>query len=472
VIKENGKFRYDWRWKEDTRPDVFKINEIECADPDEPADPVQGEGQRLSVCICAHTHLATIKHLPHMTISTSQQMPTVGIVIPAAGRGTRAGIGCQKAYRRIAGDTVINRVIKLFRSWSFNCPIVIVHHANDTALLDACIDRDENIYTTVGGNERQASVLEGLRFLSTLAERPSHVFIHDAARPFASHEVLNRVLESITKEPAVGVIPAIAVSDTLKKTDSNGLITATIPRDGLFRAQTPQAFELQSILAVHERAAKSTTEYTDDASLFEEAGLPVRIITGDAQNIKLTYPEDFEEADRFVRFNSTNANILPDIRVGHGYDTHRLVPGEEIILCGVKIPHKSSLLGHSDADVGLHALTNAFLGTIAADDIGSHFSPSDPQWKGASSDMFLRHAAKLVVEAGGTITHCDVSFICEKPRISIHRDAMRDSVAQIVGLDRSRVSVKAGTNEKNGFVGREEGMVAFATATAVFANKI
>jgi 2-C-methyl-D-erythritol 2,4-cyclodiphosphate synthase len=186
----------------------------------------------------------------------------------------------------------------------------------------------------------------------------------------------------------------------------------------------------------------------------------------------LTYPEDFEEADRFVRFNSTNANILPDIRVGHGYDTHRLVPGEEIILCGVKIPHKSSLLGHSDADVGLHALTNAFLGTIAADDIGSHFSPSDPQWKGASSDMFLRHAAKLVVEAGGTITHCDVSFICEKPRISIHRDAMRDSVAQIVGLDRSRVSVKAGTNEKNGFVGREEGMVAFATATAVFANKI
>jgi 2-C-methyl-D-erythritol 4-phosphate cytidylyltransferase/2-C-methyl-D-erythritol 2,4-cyclodiphosphate synthase len=407
-----------------------------------------------------------------MTIPISQQMSTVGIVIPAAGRGTRAGAGCQKAYRRIAGDTVINRVINIFRSWSFDCPIVVVHHPDDTALLDACIDRDQNIYTTVGGNERQASVLEGLRFLSTLAGRPSHVFIHDAARPFASHELLNRVLESITKEPAIGVIPAIAVSDTLKKTDSNGLITATIPRDGLFRAQTPQAFELQAILAVHERAATSTTEYTDDASLFEEAGLPVHIVTGDAQNIKLTYPEDFEEADRFLRLNSAHANSVPDVRVGHGYDTHRLVPGEEIILCGVKIPHKSSLLGHSDADVGLHALTNAFLGTIAADDIGSHFSPADPQWKGASSDMFLRHAAKLVAEAGGTITHCDVSFICEKPRISIHRDAMRNSVARIVGLDRARVSVKAGTNEKNGFVGREEGMVAFATATAVFASNV
>jgi 2-C-methyl-D-erythritol 2,4-cyclodiphosphate synthase len=186
--------------------------------------------------------------------------------------------------------------------------------------------------------------------------------------------------------------------------------------------------------------------------------------------VKLTYDEDFEEAERFLRANGPPGNMVPDVRVGHGYDTHRLVPGEEIILCGVRIPHKSSLLGHSDADVGLHALTNAFLGTIGADDIGSHFSPTDPQWKGASSDKFLRHAARLVVEAGGTITHCDVSLVCEKPRISVHRDTMRDSVASIVGLDRSRVSVKAGTNEKNGFVGREEGIVALATATTVFLN--
>lgn len=405
-----------------------------------------------------------------MTIPVSQESPTVGIIIPAAGRGTRAGLGCQKAYRRIAGDTVLNRVVKLFRSWNRDCPIIIVHHADDAALLDASVDRDENIFTTIGRDERQASVLEGLRFISQLPKAPSHAFIHDAARPFASHDLLDRVLESIIKEPSVGVIPAIAVSDTLKKTDSNGLITATIPREGLFRAQTPQAFELRAILQSHEDAARSAMQYTDDASLFEEAGLPVRIVPGDSKNIKLTYSEDFKEAERSLRLDHVGMDIIPDVRVGHGYDTHRLVPGEEIILCGIKIPHNATLLGHSDADVGLHALTNAFLGTISADDIGSHFSPADPRWKGASSDMFLRHAAKLVAESGGTITHCDVSFICEKPRISSHRDAMRDSVAQIVGLERQRVSVKAGTNEKNGFVGRGEGMVAFATATAVFAK--
>ncbi|OQE23020.1 hypothetical protein PENSTE_c009G01297 [Penicillium steckii] len=405
-----------------------------------------------------------------MTNTNTPPYPSIGVVIPAAGRGTRAGAGCQKAYRRIAGNTVINRVLKLFRSWKTDCPIIVVHHPDDTALLDASVDRDANIYTTIGGDDRPASVLQGLRFLASLDQSPSHVFIHDAARPFAPHQVLNRVYECIVKEPTVGVIPAITVSDTLKKTDSNGLITATVPRDGLSRAQTPQAFELQIILDAHERAALSSTEYTDDASLFEELGLPVRIVAGDAQNIKLTYLEDFEEADRSLRLRNNQRKLVPDVRVGHGYDTHALVPGENTIICGVNIPHDKSLLGHSDADVGLHALTNAFLGTIAADDIGSHFSPKDPQWKGASSDMFLRHAAKLVSEAGGTITHCDVSLVCEKPRISNHRDAMRDSVAGIVGLDRSRVSVKAGTNEKNGFVGREEGIIAFATATAVFPN--
>ncbi|KAJ5517068.1 4-diphosphocytidyl-2C-methyl-D-erythritol synthase [Penicillium freii] len=401
-------------------------------------------------------------------MSTLTEKPTIGIVILAAGRGTRAGQGCQKAYRRIGGDTVLNRVLKLFRSWNTHCPIVIVHHADDTSLLEASIDCDFNIHTTTGGVERQASVLHGLRFLSSLPKSPSHVFIHDAARPFASHTLLNDVLESLIKEPLTGVIPAIAVSDTLKRTDSNGLIKATVPRDGLFRAQTPQAFKLQTILNLHERAATSASLYTDDASLLEEAGLPVRIVQGDSQNIKLTYSSDFEEGERLLRATGPTAASVPDVRVGHGYDTHRLVPGEEITLCGVKIPHTSTLLGHSDADVGLHALTNAFLGTISAADIGSHFSPKDVRWKGASSDRFLRHAADLVKQGGGVITHCDVSFVCEKPRISDHRDAMRDYVAGIVGLDRSRVSVKAGTNEQNGFVGREEGIVAFATATAVF----
>ncbi|KAJ5622890.1 4-diphosphocytidyl-2C-methyl-D-erythritol synthase [Penicillium lividum] len=364
--------------------------------------------------------------------------------------------------------TVINRTVKLFRSWNANCPIVIVHHADDNALLEASIDRDNNIHTTTGGAERGASVLKGLRLLSTLKQPPSHVFIHDAARPFASPQLLDNVLKSIQQDPSDGVIPGLAVADTLKKADSNGHITATVPRDGRFRVQTPQAFELQMILGAHEGAANAGMDYTDDAALFEESGYPVRIVPGESENIKLTYSTDFEEAERFLRAKRPTNIPVPDVRVGHGFDTHRLVPGEEIILCGVKIPHTASLLGHSDADVGLHALTNAFLGTIAANDIGSHFSDKDPRWRGSSSDKFLQHAAKLVAEAGGTITHCDVSFVCEQLRISIHRDAMRDSVARIVGLDRNRVSVKAGTNERNGFVGREEGIVALATATAVF----
>ncbi|KAL4873645.1 hypothetical protein BDV12DRAFT_207484 [Aspergillus spectabilis] len=385
-------------------------------------------------------------------MTSTKNHPTVGIVIPAAGRGTRAGKGCQKAYRRLAGDTVINRVLKLFRSWNAACPIVVVYHPDDVHTLEASIDRDSNIHTTTGGVERQASVLEGLRFLSQLANHPSHVFIHDAARPFASDALLDSVWKEIVKEPSVAVIPAIAVADTLKKTDSNGLITATVPREGLFRAQTPQAFDLPTILNLHEQAALASSVFTDDASLFENEGLPVRVIPGEANNTKLTFSADFEQAERLLRSNSSSTNPIPDVRVGHGYDTHRLVPGDEIILCGVKIPHSASLLGHSDADVGLHALTNAFLGTIAANDIGSHFSPTESRWKGASSDVFLRHAARLVGEAGGTITHCDVSFVCEKPRISVHRDAMRDAVARIVCLDRSRVSVKAGTNEKIGFL--------------------
>ncbi|KAJ5660857.1 4-diphosphocytidyl-2C-methyl-D-erythritol synthase [Penicillium longicatenatum] len=397
-----------------------------------------------------------------------QTKVTFGIVIPAAGRGTRAGQGCQKAYRRISGDTVINRTVKLFRSWNAICPIVIVLHADDTALLEASIDCDSNIYTTDGGAERGESVLKGLRFLSTLQDAPSHVFIHDAARPFASHQLLDSVSKSIHQEPSVGVIPGLAVADTLKKADSNGRITATVPRDGLFRAQTPQGFDLKMILDAHEKAATAGMNYTDDAALFEELGFPVRIVPGESDNIKLTYSADFEKAERFLQVKRPTKTFLPDVRVGHGYDTHRLVPGEEITLCGVKIPHKATLLGHSDADVGLHALTNAFLGTIAAADIGFHFSDKDPRWRGASSDKFLQHAAKLVAEVGGTITHCDVSFVCELPRISPHREAMRDSVARILGLDRSRISVKAGTNERNGFVGREEGIVALATATAVF----
>ncbi|KAL2839819.1 YgbB family-domain-containing protein [Aspergillus pseudoustus] len=399
--------------------------------------------------------------------------PTFGIVIPAAGRGRRAG-NSLKVYHEIGGETVISRVIKAFRAWDTASPIVIVHHADDMALLErAILKRDENTYCTVGRGTRQASVLQGLRFLTTLKAPPSHVLIHDAARPFISRHLLQNILNGLIKEPQIGLIPAIPVSDTLKFANSNHVITHTVSRQGLYRAQTPQAFPLSTILDVHEDVASTSegaTEYTDDASLFEHAGLPVRFIPGDEQNMKLTYPSDFDEADRVFGANTRPPAIssVPDIRVGHGYDTHRLVPGTEIVLCGIKIPHEFSLLGHSDADVGMHALTNALLGAIGADDIGSHFPPSDSKWKDVPSALFVQHARDIVAKAGGTITHCDITLVCETPRVSPHRGAMKNSVARLLGMNTERVAIKSGTNEKAGFVGRTEGIVAFATATVVF----
>lgn len=413
-----------------------------------------------------------------MTLSNTEEkpnsgaQPNFGVVILAAGRGTRAGdAGCPKQYRHIAGEAAISRALRTFRSWDSNCPIVIVRHADDAALLEEAIqDWDAKTYDTVGGATRQASGLEGLRFLAALDAPPSHAFIHDAARPFVSRALLERLRASLIEEPSVGVIPAIPIVDTVKQADPNSTITSTVPREGLYRAQTPQAFALRAILDVHEQAARAVaTECTDDASLFEWASMPVRIVPGDHWNIKLTYQADFEEAELMLKVK--DRETMPDVRVGHGYDTHRLVAGREIVLCGVKIPHDSSLSGHSDADVGLHALTNALLATVSADDIGSHFPPSDPQWKDVSSDRFLRHAVRLVGEAGGTVTHCDVTLVCETPKISPHREVMKATVAGILGLDRSRVSVKAATNERIGFVGRQEGILALATATAVFSGK-
>ncbi|KAJ1713140.1 YgbB family-domain-containing protein [Aspergillus flavus] len=376
----------------------------------------------------------------------SSTHPTFGTVLVAAGTGTRArNAKCSKVYRELAGETVISRVVRAFRAWDPGHPIVIVRHENDAALLANAIEgADAQVYETVGGATRQASVLEGLRFLSSLEQPPSHVLIHDAARPFILPSLLDKIRDGMREQPDVGIILAIPVSDTIKSVDENGMISRTVPQKGLYRAQTPQAFSLPTALNIHDQLAYDTSvEYTDDASLFEQAGLSVP---------KPRLPEV----------------SIPDVRVGHGYDTHLLIPATEITLCGVKIPHTSGPLGHSDADVGLHAVTNALLGTIGADDIRSHFSPSDPKWKGASSDQFVRHAGKLVSDADGVITHGDVSLICERPKIGPHRDALKTSVARILSLDKSRVSIKAGTNEKVGFVGREEGIIGFATVTAVF----
>ncbi|GAB4353240.1 MAG: bifunctional 2-C-methyl-D-erythritol 4-phosphate cytidylyltransferase/2-C-methyl-D-erythritol 2,4-cyclodiphosphate synthase [Oricola sp.] len=390
------------------------------------------------------------------------------VVIVAAGRGERAGGDGPKQYRTLAGIPVIARTLSAFRSWRADCPVVIVRHRDDEKLLTGSLGADaDRVLVVEGGATRQDSVRRGLLALAARDDSPSHVLIHDAARPFVSTALLETIANAVEADPQTGVIPALPVSETLKQAGTDGLIKRTVPRDGLFRAQTPQAFALDTILSVHERAASGDAAgFTDDASLFEWASLPVRVVPGETGNIKLTYPEDFAEAERMLKNEA--AAVLPDVRVGHGYDTHRLVAGKGVILCGVEIAHDRKLSGHSDADVGYHALTDALLATIGAGDIGSHFPPSDPQWKGASSDIFLDHAAKLVRGARGRITHCDVTIICEAPRIGPHRDAMREAVARVVGIETGRVSVKATTNEKAGFVGRQEGIVALATATVVF----
>lgn len=397
-----------------------------------------------------------------------QPMSDFAAVIVAAGRGERAGGDGPKQYRPLAGIPVIARTLKAFRSWQENCTVLIVRHADDGDLLADALGEDlANVTVVTGGPTRQESVRRGLRALAALENPPAHVLIHDAARPFVSADLLGSIAKTLAADPQTGVIPGLPVSETLKAARADGVIERTVPRDGLYRAQTPQAFALETILAVHDRAAdEHDFEFTDDASLFEWASLPVRVIPGEARNVKLTFPDDFTEAELMLK-NEAGAT-LPDVRVGHGYDTHQLVAGESVILCGVEIAHDRRLSGHSDADVGFHALTDALLATIGAGDIGSHFPPSDPQWKGVSSDRFLDHAAKLVREAGGRITHCDVTIVCEAPKIGPHRDTMRQAIARVVGIGVERVSVKATTNEKIGFVGRQEGIVALATATAVF----
>jgi len=391
-----------------------------------------------------------------------------GIVIVAAGRGERAGSGNgPKQYRLLGGTPLIARTIDAFRGWNPDCPIIVVRHADDEELLKVSISgREDNLTVVTGGATRQASVLCGLEALAALENAPRFALIHDAARPFVPVAMLDTIGGTLAQSPESGVLPALPVAETLKSAGSDGLVVATVPRAGLYRAQTPQAFPLDGILDVHRRAAiECDSEFTDDAALYEWAGLPVRLVAGDNRNLKLTWPQDFEDAERMLQTDSETA--LPDVRVGHGYDTHQLVAGDRIILCGVEIDHDRKLFGHSDADVGFHALTDALLATIGAGDIGSHFPPSDPQWKGAASHRFLSHAAELVRDAGGRITHCDVTLVCEAPKIGPHRETMRQAIAETVEIDVSRVSVKATTNERIGFVGREEGIVALATATVV-----
>jgi 2-C-methyl-D-erythritol 4-phosphate cytidylyltransferase/2-C-methyl-D-erythritol 2,4-cyclodiphosphate synthase len=400
----------------------------------------------------------------HKRIGSMQEFTMkIGIVIVAAGRGERAGSPEEgpKQYRPIGGKPVIEHTLETFLRWPDSASIIVVIHADDRALFEPITKRlnaADRIGTVMGGATRQQSVLAGLEALENRGI--THVMIHDAVRPFIATDVLKRVKAALSGG-AKAVLPALPVADTLKRGHA-GFVSETVSRSDLYAAQTPQSFDYATILAAHRTAATEQPDCTDDAAIAEWAGIPVMLVEGSADNVKLTLKRDITMADEKLSAG------LPDVRTGNGYDVHQLEAGDGVILCGVLIPHDQKLKGHSDADVALHALTDALLATCGAGDIGDHFPPSDPQWKGAASRIFLEHAAKVVRGNGGTIMNADVSLIAEAPRIGPHRQAMRENLADILGISLDRCSVKATTNETIGFVGRREGIAAIATATVVY----
>ena len=314
-----------------------------------------------------------------------------------------------------------------------------------------------------GGNERQDSVRSGLMSLSVLA--PDRVIIHDAARPLIALDLIGRVLAPLSAQNTIyaGSIAALSIPDTVKRAtlenpnDRQMKVLETLDRHALWRAQTPQAFDFAAITTAHERAAGNA--FTDDAAVAEAAGLDVALVPGDSENFKITNSDDLSRAEMMLSAR------LGDIRVGNGIDTHRFGPGDHVMLCGIAIPHDKSLQGHSDADAALHAVTDALLATIGSGDIGSHFPPSDHQWRNTASEVFASFAAEKIRAAQGLIAHIDVTIVCEVPRIAPYREVMQERLAAIVGIDPSRVSVKGTTTERLGFTGRGEGISAFATAT-------
>ncbi len=394
--------------------------------------------------------------------------PQIAAILLAAGRGARAGSPDDgpKQYRNIGGKAVLARTIEAFLSHGAIDKVLCLIHPDDRELFENAVGNLARIVTVVeGGSTRQASTLNGLRALDAA---PDFVMVHDAARPFVSPELLYRIVGALDDKH--GVLPALTVSDTIKTATPDGMVAATVDRSTLHAAQTPQAFPFARILAAHEKAAsENRMDFTDDSAIAEWAGIEVRLVVGAAENIKLTWPKDIEMAD--LKLSGAPAPF-PDVRTGTGYDVHCFGEGDHVTLCGVEIPFDKTLSGHSDADVGLHALTDALLATCGAGDIGTHFPPSDPQWKGASSHIFLAHAAQCVREAGGRIANADITIIAEAPKVGPHRDAMTARIADILNVAQDRVSVKATTNEKLGFVGREEGIAAIASASVIYPGSV
>jgi 2-C-methyl-D-erythritol 4-phosphate cytidylyltransferase/2-C-methyl-D-erythritol 2,4-cyclodiphosphate synthase len=385
-------------------------------------------------------------------------------LIVAAGRGTRASGPLPKQYARVGGAPVLARTLGVFLGHPAIDLVQVAIAPGDESLYAAAIAdvgdvNDRLLAPIAGGATRQVSVRNGLAALAPHV--PDRVLIHDAARPFLTSDVIDRVLAALGQSP--GALAAVPLADTLKQAGPDNRVAATIDRAGLWRAQTPQGFRFADILAAHTRAqCAGRDDLTDDAAVAEWAGLPVALVLGGASNIKLTTAEDLAMAE-----GTTAGAQTPDVRTGQGFDVHRLVPGDHVWLCGVRIAHTHTLLGHSDADVALHALTDALLGAIGDGDIGQHFPDTDPRWKGAASAIFLAEALRLVRARGGTIGNVDVTLLCEAPKIAPHREAMCQRIAELLELDPSRVGVKATTTEGLGFTGRREGIAALATATVI-----
>ncbi len=381
----------------------------------------------------------------------------VAAVVVAGGRGLRAGGGVPKQYRELGGEPVIRPALAAFLGHPLIGAVQPVIHPDDRDIFRAATAGLHKLLPPVwGGATRQASVRAGLEGLSQGA--PELVLIHDAARPFVSHDLIARAIAAAKQKGAA--IPGVPVADTVKRVDETAVVTETLDRNRLRMVQTPQAFGFELIMAAHRRAtAAGRDDFTDDAALAEWAGHAVSVFEGEAGNVKLTTNDDFARAE------IARHAALADVRTGNGFDVHAFVEGDHVMLGGVRIPHSHGVTGHSDADVALHALVDAILGALADGDIGQHFPPSDPQWKGASSDRFLAFACERVRNRGGLIANLDVTVVCEAPRVSPHRDAMRARIAEIAGISPGRVAVKATTSEKMGFTGRSEGVVAMATAT-------
>jgi 2-C-methyl-D-erythritol 4-phosphate cytidylyltransferase/2-C-methyl-D-erythritol 2,4-cyclodiphosphate synthase len=361
-----------------------------------------------------------------------------------------------KQYRELAGEPVIRSSLSLFAWHGQVGAVQAVIHPDDRSSYETAAKGLRLLPPVAGGATRQASVMAGLEALS--ARTPDIVLVHDAARPFCSAELVSRAITACAQTGAA--IPALEVIDTIKRVDADGHVAGTVDRAQLRVVQTPQAFAFRSLLEAHRRAAQDgRDDFTDDAALAEWAGVTVSVFAGETGNVKLTTDEDFAKAE------ARRIASLADLRLGNGFDVHAFAEGDHVWLGGVRIPHDRGLIGHSDADVGLHALVDAILGAIADGDIGKHFSPNDPRWKGASSDQFLKFAVERVTKRGGKIAHLDLTIVCEAPRIGPHRDAMRKRIAEIAEMSVDRVAVKATTTEQLGFTGRREGIAAMATAT-------